>query len=127
MSRTRTLTALALCASVLAADAAQAFPAAIASRPVATADGASLIQTIDYRRGGYGYRRRGVGLGIAAAIIGGVVISQAVRADGYGYRRHRQAGYSASQRCADTYRSFDWDSGTYMGYDGERHTCPYLR
>ena len=55
------------------------------------------------------------------------MISQAVRADGYGYRRYRQAGYSASQRCAGTYRSFDWDSGTYIGYDGERHTCPYLR
>jgi hypothetical protein len=25
--------------------------------------------------------------------------------------------------CGDTYRSFDPDTGTYMGYDGEEHFC----
>jgi hypothetical protein len=29
------------------------------------------------------------------------------------------AGY-----CAQTYRSYDPASGTYLGYDGLRHPCP---
>jgi hypothetical protein len=66
-------------------------------------------------------------LGIAAAIVSVVVLSQAARSNGYTERRYRFSGSSAAQHCADTYRSFDWDTGTYMGYDGERHVCPYLR
>lgn len=30
-------------------------------------------------------------------------------------------------RCRDRYRSFDPATGTFLGYDGERHVCPYLR
>ncbi|MGP8100374.1 MAG: BA14K family protein [Candidatus Cybelea sp.] len=26
--------------------------------------------------------------------------------------------------CEQTYRSYDPGSGTYLGYDGFRHTCP---
>lgn len=33
----------------------------------------------------------------------------------------------AMDRCAARYRSFDPDTGTYLGYDGLTHTCPYLR
>lgn len=38
-------------------------------------------------------------------------------------------GYSddAVARCAARYRSFDPASGTFLGNDGERHLCPYLR
>jgi hypothetical protein len=31
---------------------------------------------------------------------------------------------SASDYCAQRYRSYDPASGTYMGYDGLRHPCP---
>lgn len=31
------------------------------------------------------------------------------------------------QRCRERYRSFDEATGTFLGYDGERHVCPYLR
>lgn len=69
--------------------------------------------------------RRGNGgniaLGIGAAIIGGIVLSEAARAE------HRSSHGSDWDRCAQTYRSFDSDTGTYTGYDGVRHTCPYLR
>jgi hypothetical protein len=76
-----------------------------------------------YYRGGYrGHRGRNIGIGIGAAIIGGVIVSQALRAE-----RYRTYSGSGRQQCADTFRSFDWDSGTYMGYDGVRHVCPYLR
>lgn len=30
------------------------------------------------------------------------------------------------QRCAATFRSFDSRTGTYVTYDGETRTCPYL-
>jgi hypothetical protein len=129
MSSSKALLALTLCASLVTAEAAQAFPASSSTRPVAasTSD-SSNVQNVYYRggrgyyRGGRGYGRGAIGLGIAGAIIGGAIIAN----EGYRYRSHRYAGVSARQQCADTYRSFDWDSGTYMGYDGVRHVCPYL-
>ena len=115
---------LTLCAALIQTQAAQAVPFAPTAARTATAGLTTNVHIVDYRRG-YGYRRgRNVGLGIAAAIIGGVVIANATRSNGYYERRHRGSG--AAQRCADTYRSFDWQSGTYLGYDGDRHVCPYL-
>ncbi len=32
----------------------------------------------------------------------------------------------AMQRCAETFRSFDPSTGTYVTYGGETRTCPYL-
>ena len=124
----RILLALTLSAGLALPTLAQALPAAGVARVALTPD-ASGIHKIDYRgyrggyyRGGYrGYRGRNIGIGIGAAIVGGVIVSQALRAE------RRNYGGGARQHCADTYRSFDWDSGTYMGYDGERHVCPYLR
>jgi hypothetical protein len=128
---TRKFVALALCSAMLGGGTAQALPAApFAGTPSVThtSDLYAVGYRGGYRHGGYRYSRgRNVGLGIAAAIVGGVVLSQAARSNGYYDRRYRTSGSSAAQRCADTYRSFDWDSGTYMGYDGERHVCPYLR
>jgi ABC-type nickel/cobalt efflux system permease component RcnA len=37
----------------------------------------------------------------------------------YGYSH----GSSWKAACARKYRSFDWASGTYLGYDGYRHPC----
>jgi hypothetical protein len=34
------------------------------------------------------------------------------------------AGDDAGAYCAQTYRSYDPASGTYLGYDGLRHPCP---
>jgi hypothetical protein len=49
----------------------------------------------------------------------------------YGYRYspgYSTYGYSAGDRdaayCAQRYRSYDSASGTYLGYDGIRHSCP---
>ncbi|MGD9803360.1 MAG: BA14K family protein [Hyphomicrobiaceae bacterium] len=36
------------------------------------------------------------------------------------------ASRDGMQRCADTFRSFDSSTGTYVTYDGETRTCPYL-
>lgn len=73
--------------------------------------------------GGYGSRRnfgRNAGIGLGAAIIGGVVLSQAARST------HRRDHDGDWDRCAETYRSFEPSTGMYTGYDGVRRTCPYL-
>lgn len=132
MKKTQALLAVVLSASMLSAPAVQAFPSAPARDAVAGAtQSKSNVEDVRYygRRGwgGHGWRG-GRGLGIAAGIIGGAVIAGAL-SDDYYYRRHRYGyvdGGGARQRCADTYRSFDWRSGTYLGYDGYRHVCPYL-
>ena len=33
-------------------------------------------------------------------------------------------GDDAETYCRQTYRSYDPRSGTYLGYDGQRHPCP---
>jgi opacity protein-like surface antigen len=63
---------------------------------------------------------RNATIGIGAAIIGGIVLSEAARSE------HRQQHAGDWQRCADTYKSFEPSTGMYTSYDGERRTCPYL-
>ena len=83
------------------------------------------------RRSGGGNTGRNVAIGVGAAIIGGVLLNEAARAEN---RRRRvvvveeyEDDDDRSQRCADRYRSFDWDDGTYANRDGDRVVCPYLR
>ncbi|TXM72784.1 MULTISPECIES: BA14K family protein [unclassified Methylobacterium] len=80
-----------------------------------------------YRRGygrGYGYRRgpgvgAAVGAGVAGlaagAIIGGAIANSQAQA---------AQGSEAVAACARRFRSYDASSGTYLGNDGDRHTCP---
>lgn len=127
--------AAALSAGVLVSGAAHALPSN-ATMPVVNSS--SQIEHVDYRgygrgyghRGGRGYGR-GVGIGIGAAILGGALIAGAARSERYGYYGDDvdgPVGYGGNglARCANAFKSFDASSGTYMGYDGERHTCPYL-
>jgi hypothetical protein len=135
--------ALALSAGLFAALApstAEARPGAGAAlAPLSAAAPAGVVEQTQYRgrrgyrgrdyrgRGYYGDRRsyrrdrrrsrnRAIGLGIGAAVVGAAIASSAARSD-----------RGAMQRCADTYRSFDWNSGTYTTYGGETVVCPYLR
>lgn len=86
----------------------------------------SMTETVQYRRWHGGYHRhhyhrgRGWGWGApaaaglaAGAIIGGAIASQnAARAD------------ASIDYCMQRFRSYDPESGTYLGYDGMRHPCP---
>jgi len=36
------------------------------------------------------------------------------------------AAQSAMERCSQRYRSFEWDTGLYTTYGGEKRLCPYL-
>jgi hypothetical protein len=35
--------------------------------------------------------------------------------------------YSAKERCDRRFKSFEWDSGLYTSYRGQKKLCPYLR
>ncbi|MBT3069492.1 BA14K family protein [Rhodomicrobium sp. Az07] len=79
------------------------------------------------RGGGWGNRRRGpsgaaIGLGIAGAIIGGAIIANEA-ANAAPPPRAYDDGYG---RCAATFRSFNPNTGTYVGFDGIERPCPYL-
>jgi hypothetical protein len=90
----------------------------------------------DYHRGGGGAFIPGLAAG---AIIGGAIASQGY---GPGYAAPGPAYYDEGYDdgavavvpapsgdddvayCMQTYRSYDPQSGTYMGNDGYRHPCP---
>ncbi len=76
----------------------------------------------------YNDRHRGVGagvaLGVGALIIGSILASKSARAERRVIVRERDD--EAFQRCADDFRSFDWDSGTIVNRHGDRVACPYL-
>jgi BA14K-like protein len=82
-----------------------------------------------YRGGGFG----GAGLGLAAgAIIGGAIIGATQPYGYYGYSGYDpDYGYAAPYAggnqvgyCQQRFRSYDPSSGTYLGFDGFRHSCP---
>jgi len=77
---------------------------------------AGLASKVWYR-GGRGWGWGGPAI-LGGLIIGGVLTAAAIN-------EHR-ASESAMHRCADTYRSFDWRSGTYIDRSGERRVCPFL-
>jgi hypothetical protein len=71
-----------------------------------------------YGHRGYGWHHRGYGWGpaigglAAGAVIGGAIANsraQAAETDAY---------------CSQRFKSYDPSSGTYLGYDGQRHPCP---
>lgn len=81
--------------------------------------------------GGGSNTGRNIALGVGAAVIGGILLSESARAE----RRSRPIVVEESyedaddrrQRCDDNFRRFDWDDGTYRNRYGERVRCPYLR
>ena len=91
--------------------------------------------------GGYhgGYHGGGGG-GFLPGAIAGAVIGGAIASQGYGdpgYYPPGQGYYDDSVAagpppgdddgvayCMQTYRSYDPQSGTYLGNDGQRHSCP---
>ena len=134
--------ALAVPAATMSAQAAPAAASAASTRAIST--NSEIVQVQDGRRRHHDGRRnhrhhRGghndgwgnsgayLGLGIAGAIIGGA-LSEGYD-DGPGYSDG--VGYSgdssgAMQRCASQFRSFEWDTGLYTTYAGEKRLCPYL-
>jgi len=92
------------------------------------------------RRGynSYGYRSRnrgfygpglafGLGLGLGSSFgygYGYPYYSRPYYAPRYTtYNYYQGGGAGWKEACARRYRSFDWRTGTFLGYDGRRHLC----
>ena len=79
-----------------------------------------------YYRGGRGFP---VGAGIAAGVVAGALLGGALSAAGRpAYAAEPVYGggprADAVDYCASRFRSYDPSSGTYVGYDGVRRSCP---
>ena len=89
------------------------------------------IQTVQYHhRGGHGHYR-GDGAGVAAGLIGGMILGGMLAgpryydyAPGPYYGPGYYGGGDPVGYCMRRFRSYDPGSGTYVGYDGYRHPCP---
>jgi BA14K-like protein len=100
-----------------------------------------------YHGGGGGYYRHGGGGGFIPGAVAGAVIGGAIASGGYyggyggpayapGYYDDggyddgavavapAPAGDDSVGYCMQRYRSYDPNSGTYLGNDGYRHPCP---
>jgi hypothetical protein len=140
-------------AAISSGNAAPLAPASVLVTSAAgTTDSNSLLTEVQWRRGGgwrggyrggYGYRRgwggAGVGVGLAAgALIGGAIAAGANPYYGYGPGYYGPGYYSepvvvapgyagggdSEAYCMQRFKSYDPGSGTYLGYDGQRHPCP---
>jgi hypothetical protein len=142
IGKTKMAAAAALLASAVLSSAAFAAPASpAATQGVSKATSGQVQEVRGFRGWGHngGWRGhqhgfgRGFGFGAAAA---GLLLTAPYWGGGYGYgygpydddyySGQRYAYGGGVDRCEATFRSFDPGSGTYMGYDGARHRCPYL-
>jgi hypothetical protein len=124
MTAWKILTAGALALATVAAPASAA-PISSSFAPL-TAQASEGSGVIEVRRGyhrGHRYHRRGGGaaVGIGLGIIGGLIAAEALRSSPRYYE-----GGDARELCAREFRSFEWNTGMYTTYGGERRVCPYL-
>jgi hypothetical protein len=127
-------------ALALAFAPAEAAPAAPMPDLAGISKAATDTTQVHYRR--YGWRGRGWGpgpwLGLGAGVvIGSIIANEAYRPrrgyyyDDYAYDGpyYYPSGYSGDPRviCAENFRSFEWRTGLYTTYSGEKRLCPYLR
>lgn len=115
---------LAILAAISVEPAVAAPTGAMAGAGTLAASAKPLV-SVQYRRwhhrhhnhGPYYRQHRGTGAAVigglaAGAIIGGAIANSQARAN------------DAVSYCSQRYRSYDPASGTYLGYDGNRHRCP---
>lgn len=126
--------ALALMFTFTPAQAAPVVPAT--AGPAAKIEAATDATQVRWRGRGGGFGG-GLAFGLGAAIVGGIVANEIYRPragyyyDDYAYDGpyHYPSRYSGDPRtvCAENFRSFEWNTGLYTTYSGEKRVCPYLR
>jgi hypothetical protein len=138
MSHRQMISLLAVAALGIVSVSAEAFAARGAARGGTVAHrGAVGVGggAVGYRGAGVyrgGYYRPGVGVA-AGAVVGGAIAASQPWYGGYGgydnnYYGSNPGYYSTSgdqdaAYCAQRFKSYDASSGTYLGYDGQRHPC----
>lgn len=92
-------------------------------------------------RGGFHHGWRGAGAGVGLGLAAGALAGAALAAPYYGYGYYDPGYYApdyysvytapvavgpsdAVAYCEARFKSYDPASGTFLGYDGERHPCP---
>jgi BA14K-like protein len=98
------------------------------------------ITDVQWRGRGWGWGGWGAApwIGLGAGVVAGAIIAdQAYRPRaGYYYDDYAYSGpyyYPSAYRgdprtiCAQNFRSFEWGTGLYTTYTGEKRLCPYLR
>ncbi len=63
------------------------------------------------------------GAGVAVGVIGSLIAQGVAEERARRYRREEWRW----RKCDREFRSFEWDTGMYTTYGGERRLCPYLR
>jgi hypothetical protein len=126
--------ALAVFCAAAPAQAAPAPQAALAEAAKASTAGTVVPVHRRWHRRGWG---RGVGIGLGLGVLGGIIAAEAYRPrPGYYYDDYEYDGpyyypsnYGGDPRaiCAQNFRSFEWRTGLYTTYSGEKRLCPYLR
>ena len=115
--------------------------APVAAAPMAMTPGAAraeagstVVQVRRYRHFHRHHRHggRGLGIGLGLGIIGGIIAAEAYRrSPGYAYDEEvydaRPPSGDPRAACASQFRSFEWGTGLYTTYSGEKKLCPYLR
>jgi hypothetical protein len=121
-------TATSLCLAIGPAQAGITLP---------TPHHAGAVAQVQWHRHGWGWNPL-AWLGLGAGIVAGAIIAdEAYRPHpGHFYDEgpydgpyYYPANYSGDPReiCAQNFRSFDWRTGYFTTYSGERRLCPYLR
>ena len=127
------LGALALTVGLAPAEAAPAVTSSLVQSASAADSGATQVR---YRHRGHRFGR-GVGIGLGVGILGAIIADQAYRPrrgtyyddEAYDGPYYAPSGYQGDPRtlCAQSFRSFEWRTGLYTTYGGEKRLCPYLR
>src|SRR5262245_53590290 len=121
--------ALAVAAALTPIAPVLAAPPAPMSADIAKAEAGNMVTQVRGRHYGYWRHRhggRGLGVGLGIGIIGGLIAAEAYRsAPAYAYDEevYDEAPPPAGDpraACAQRFRSFEWNTGMYTLYSGEK-------
>lgn len=132
MTTCKVFAAGALALTLLSAPSLAA-PAAPQKSAIEAGKGDAAATDVRWRRRGWG-----PGVGIGLGILGGAIIANELYRprrgayyDDYAYDGpyYYPSDYQGDPRrmCAQSFRSFEWNTGLYTTYGGEKRLCPYLR
>jgi hypothetical protein len=114
-----------------------AAPAAMSPSWAQAEAGSTVVEVgrrSSHRHHGYRHRHRGgnLAIGLGLGIIGGLIAAEAYRgapayADDEEFYEGPASAGDPRELCAQEFQSFEWNTGLYTTFSGEKKLCPYLR